>query len=154
MLAVLPSIEHSHKVNVVHRVAAKLVDLFLVIFVALLLPYPLGPLLGFAYSLVADGIPHDKWKGQSIGKKLFGLQVINQVRQEPADLRDSIMRNAPVGVVTFFAIIPLWGWVILTLIGIPLMALEIYLMVKVDTGHRLGDVMGQTDVVSIRSRQQ
>ena len=51
---------------------------------------------------------------------------------------------------TFFAIIPIWGWLILALIGVPLMLMEIYLMLSVETGHRLGDVMGDTEVIQAR----
>ena len=67
--------------------------------------------------------------------------------QRPASIRASILRNAPVGVATFFAIIPVWGWLILGIVGIPLMIMEVYLMATVGTGHRLGDVMGDTEVV-------
>jgi hypothetical protein len=52
-----------------------------------------------------------------------------------------------VGLCTFFAIIPIWGWIILFLVGIPLMAIEIYLLARVETRQRLGDVMADTEVV-------
>ena len=75
------------------------------------------------------------------------LQVVHTLRRQPANARDSVYRNAPVGVATFFALIPVWGWLILCLIGVPLMLMEVYLMVSVETGHRLGDVMGDTEVI-------
>jgi hypothetical protein len=139
---------HSTKVSVSHRVGAKLIDLFFVLLVGSIIPYPLGPLLGFVYSLVGDGMPFKNFRGQSVGKKLMNLQAVRQGDQRPIEWKESILRNAPVGVVTFFAIIPIWGWFILAVVGIPLMALEIYLMLRVDTGQRLGDVMGKTEVVS------
>ncbi|MBY0470664.1 RDD family protein [bacterium] len=135
------------KVFVLNRVVAKVMDLLLVIAVAAILPYPLGPLLGFIYSLLADGLNFGPFQGQSVGKRVLGLKVLNTVRKAPATYRDSALRNAPVGVATFFAIIPVWGWFILFLVGIPLMAMEIYLMLSVGNGHRLGDVMGDTEVV-------
>ncbi len=135
------------KVGVVNRVVAKMIDLVIVIGVAAILPYPLGPLLGFLYSLFADGIHFKGLQGQSIGKRAMGLQVLNVKTGKTATYRDSALRNAPVGVATFFAIIPVWGWLILGLIGIPLMIMEIYLMATVEAGHRLGDVMGDTEVV-------
>lgn len=58
-----------------------------------------------------------------------------------------MIRNAPIGVATFFGIIPFWGWIILVLLGIPLLALEVYLMVTLANGGRLGDVMADTHVV-------
>ena len=118
--------------------------------------YPLGPLLGFAYSLLADGCNLGAFHGQSLGKKLMGLRVYSLLHWplRPASYRDSLLRNAPVGVATFFAIIPVWGWLILGLIGIPMMLMEIYLMASVHTGHRLGDVMGDTEVVEARHGSQ
>lgn len=140
----------SSKVRVINRVVAKLMDLLLVIVVGTLLPRPLGPLLGFAYSLIADGMHFGSFRGQSVGKRIMGLRVIQVYNRKPATLRDSVLRNSPVGVATFFAIIPLWGWLILVLIGLPLMIMEIYLMVTVETGHRLGDVMGDTEVIEFK----
>jgi uncharacterized RDD family membrane protein YckC len=146
MLLALP-ISHQTKVSVLNRVCAKMIDIAIVVVLAAVLPYPLGPLLGFSYSLLGDGMGFWKFQGQSVGKKIMGLRVINYVHDRPANFRDSIFRNAPVGVATFFAIIPVWGWLILGLIGIPLMIMEVYLMLSVETGHRLGDVMGDTEVV-------
>ncbi|OFZ83184.1 MAG: hypothetical protein A2583_01850 [Bdellovibrionales bacterium RIFOXYD1_FULL_53_11] len=139
------------KASITNRIVAKIIDIIIVVAVAVILPYPLGPLLGFIYSILADGMNHGPFKGQSIGKKIMKLQVVS-LKQErmPAGYKDSAFRNAPVGVATFFAIIPIWGWIILALIGLPLMAIEIYLMVRIDTGHRLGDVMGDTEVIEVR----
>ena len=145
------------KASVLHRVFAKAIDFAAVVACAILIPYPLGPLLGFLYSLAADALHLGSPLSQSLGKKLLKLQTVSRVRRgadglrEPCDLKESLFRNAPVGVATFFALIPVWGWLILFLIGIPLMAMEIYLMLSVETGHRLGDVMGDTEVISSRA---
>lgn len=149
MLFVLPASNSALKVSVMNRVIAKVIDLVFVVALAAILPYPLGPLLGFLYSLFADGLPVAGFRGQSIGKKVMKLRVQNAVNRVPASLKESALRNAPVGVATFFAIIPVWGWLILGLIGVPLMIMEIYLMLSVDTGHRLGDVMGDTEVIEL-----
>jgi len=137
--------------TLVNRVVAKSIDIGIVFTLALILPHPLGPLLGFAYSLLADGINRGAFKGQSVGKKLMKLQVVHQSTRKPATFRESALRNAPVGVATFFAIIPFWGWIILALIGLPLMLVEIYLMARVEAGHRLGDVMGDTEVIDLKN---
>jgi uncharacterized RDD family membrane protein YckC len=155
------------KVSVGTRVMAKMVDILLVFAMAAILPYPVGPLAGFIYSLVGDGLRFSKAPGQSVGKRLFKLRTVMTVsrhggepgaggladsetlvrERHPASVRASVLRNAPVGVATFFAIIPVWGWLILGIVGVPLMMMEIYLMITVETGHRLGDVMGDTEVV-------
>ncbi len=138
------------KVQVTYRVAAKAIDFVIVAAAAAVLPYPLGPLMGFAYSVCADGIRWGPFEAQSLGKRIMRLQVVRTKSQEPARLVDSLYRNAPVGVATFFALIPVWGWLILVLVGVPLLLMEIYLMLTVDGGHRLGDVMGDTEVIRRR----
>jgi uncharacterized RDD family membrane protein YckC len=148
MLFLLP-IGQRIKVSVWNRVLAKMIDFILVMTFAVIVPYPLGPLLGFLYSLCADGLNVGPLRSQSVGKKLMKLKVTNRLRKEPAGIRDSVLRNAPVGIVTFFAIIPIWGWIIVALIGLPLMIMEIYLMISVETGHRLGDVMSDTEVLEV-----
>lgn len=152
---VMQTIRHSGvqasavRLKVAHRVFAKLIDLSLVTFLAAFVLYPVGPLMGFLYSLLGDGMQKGPFRGQSLGKKLMGLQVLHTLRQEPANYRDSMFRNAPVGVATFFGFIPVWGWLILGLIGVPLMVIEIYLMLRIEKGHRLGDVMADTEVIEI-----
>lgn len=154
--------------TVVIRIVAKSIDLFLVILISTVLPYPAGPLAGFLYSLFGDGIRFRIRKididfnrnavaplegGQSVGKWLMGLQVRSLVpsrQKQPASWTESLYRNAPVGVATFFALIPIWGWVILALIGIPLMMMEIYLMITVQSHQRLGDVMADTEVIRLK----
>ena len=149
MFIVLP-LSTQVKVSVAHRVVAKLIDLFIVFVLAGILIYPLGPLCGFLYSLFSDGINLGSFRGQSVGKKLMRLQVRSTVSKKPGNWRDSAIRNTPVGVATFFGIIPIWGWLILALLGVPLMIMEIYLMLSVETGHRLGDVMGETEVFEVK----
>ncbi|MBI3542878.1 MAG: RDD family protein [Deltaproteobacteria bacterium] len=136
-------IANTAKVSTLTRCIAKGVDLCVIILLSVVLPYPVGVLLGFGYTLVHDGVH----KGQSLGKWLFQLKVMNLKTNEPCTLRESVIRNAPLGVATFFGIIPFWGWIILVLLGIPLVALEVYLMVTLPNGGRLGDVMGDTHVV-------
>ena len=135
-----------------HRVLAKFVDLFLVMAVAALVPYPVGPLVGFIYSLFADGMPFKNWKGQSIGKRLFNLKVVRIDQEKKPSWVSSLQRNAPVGVATFFALIPIWGWAILLLIGLPMMVIEVYLLVRAPMGQRLGDVMADTKVITVKAQ--
>jgi uncharacterized RDD family membrane protein YckC len=138
------------KVHVVNRVIAKLLDFLIVFALAIGFPYPIGPLLGFIYSILADGVNFKTFHGQSVGKKVMKLEVRSKVRGKPANWRDSILRNTPIGVVTFFAIIPVWGWLILVVIGVPVVLMEIYLMLRGEKGNRLGDVMADTEVIEIK----
>jgi len=139
------------RANPVRRVGAKFVDLAVVMLAAVVVIYPLGPLVGFLYSIFADALPVKGFAGQSLGKRLFRLRAVSMRtdRAPELTLRDSVIRNAPVGVATFFALIPIWGWAILALIGFPLMIVEIYLLVRAPRGQRLGDVMADTEVVEL-----
>lgn len=146
----------SRRANPVRRVGAKFIDLAVVMVLAAAY-YPIGPLLGFLYSILADALPLKGFSGQSLGKKLLKLRAISLRPNgilgkdgKPAlRYRDSLFRNAPVGVATFFALIPIWGWAILALIGFPLMIVEIYLLVRAPRGQRLGDVMADTEVIEL-----
>ncbi|MBS1964126.1 MAG: RDD family protein [Bdellovibrionales bacterium] len=147
----------SRRANPVRRVGAKFIDLAVILGVAAIF-YPVGPLLGFLYSLFADALPVRGFSGQSLGKKLLKLRAVSlkpghsKVGADGAPAltyRDSLFRNAPVGVATFFALIPIWGWAILALIGFPMMIVEIYLLVRAPRGQRLGDVMADTEVVEL-----
>ena len=135
------------RVRPLHRVFAKFIDLFIVMTVAAAVWYPIGPLLGFLYSIFGDALPMKGFAGQSLGKKVFKLKVVSVKDGRDIRWKDSMFRNAPVGVATFFALIPVWGWAILAMIGFPLMIVEIYLLVKAPRGQRLGDVMADTEVV-------
>lgn len=142
------------RVSVMRRVAAKLIDLVIIMAVAGTIPYPVGPVMGFVYSLFADGIHYRKVRAQSFGKQVLKIRVIHAKLHTPTRWKSSALRNAPVGVLIFFALIPIWGWALLLVIGLPLLALEIYLMLSVESGQRLGDVMGDTLVVSAKSKMQ
>ena len=152
----VPSLREEVRANPLRRVGAKFIDLAVVMIVAAMY-YPVGPLLGFLYSLFADALPVKGFSGQSLGKKLLRLRAVSlrpggrvgAYGQPALRLRDSLFRNAPVGVATFFALIPIWGWAILALIGFPLMIVEIYLLVRAPRGQRLGDVMADTEVVEL-----
>ena len=98
----------------------------IVLLAAALLPHVLGPLAGFFYSLFCDSIQIGGWKGgQSVGKKALGIRAINIHSGQPVSFKESALRNAPVGAATFFAIVPVLGWIILFLVGVPLLVMEV-----------------------------
>lgn len=127
------------------RIFAKFIDLLIVLFLAFLWKGGPGSLIGFLYSLIADGLPFRKFTGKSIGKKMMGIEV-NRLSAS-SSLKASVTRNAPVGFVTFLMIIPFWGWILSLLIGIPLGLIEISLMIRADKRQRLGDVMAESVVI-------
>ncbi len=125
------------------RIIAKLIDLFVVLI--LIIPfYPFGVLLALGYLSVSDSLQH----GQSVGKKVIGFRVISLEDASPCSVKQSIIRNLPLTIPLFFSIFPFWGWMISLLIGIPLALLELYFIITLDSGHRIGDVMADTTVMA------
>ncbi len=131
------------------RLIAKGIDLFLALLLSFFF-YPFGILLACTYLTVSDSIQN----GQSVGKKLIGFKVISLIDGAPCTVRQSLVRNLPFLIPLVLAIIPLWGWVISVLLGLPLMGFELYLLVKLDSGHRMGDVMADTSVMANDGTQQ
>ena len=126
-----------------YRLLAKLIDLFIVLLLSAPF-FPLGIILAICYIGVSDSIQ----RGQSVGKKFMGFRVISMEDGAPCSIKQSVIRNLPIIIPLFLAIIPLWGWILATIIGVPLLLLETYLLYKLDTGHRLGDVMADTTVMA------
>jgi uncharacterized RDD family membrane protein YckC len=125
------------------RLVAKAVDFFIVIILSVFL-YPLGILLGIIYLCIADYIQG----GQSVGKKIIGMKVISLEDGEPCSLKQSIKRNLPFIIPVSCLIVPIIGWLFAFFLGTVLVTLEIIILFKLDSGHRLGDVMADTSVVS------
>lgn len=125
------------------RLLAKAIDIFIVLILSIFF-YPLGIILSVIYIGLADSIQ----SGQSVGKKFIGFRVISLEDGSPCSVKQSFIRNLPIIVPLVVSIVPLWGWVLGPLIGLPFMGLEIYLLFKLDSGHRLGDVMADTTVMA------
>lgn len=122
---------------------AKGIDLALVMLLCSLF-YPLSVLAGLIYLCLSDGIG----EGQSVGKRLMGLAVISLEDGSPCSTKQSFIRNLPFAIPIFFTLIPLWGWIFFGILGTSLFFLELYLMYKLDSAHRLGDVMADTTVIA------
>lgn len=125
------------------RLLAKMVDLFIVLILSFLF-YPFGLLLALVYMTFSDSLG----AGQSVGKKLLGFAVISLEDGSPCSLKQSAIRNLPILLPMFFALIPFWGWIISSLLALPLIGFEVYLMLKIESSHRLGDVMADTTVIA------
>lgn len=131
------------KASVVKRILARVVDVLVAWAFTLVLP-PAGILAGLVYLALADALP----KGQSLGKMVFGLEVITQ-DVNPCDLKASAYRNIPFVLVLLFAAIPLLGWILLILAGIPILLIELWLVVADHNGSRLGDRIAGTTVIEL-----
>ena len=132
------------KVARITRLIAKAIDLFIVLIISIFF-YPGGIILGVLYISICDSLH----SGQSVGKKFIGFSVISLDDGEPCSFKQSFVRNLPISVPLIFSIFPIWGWIFSILIAPPLILLEIYLLFKLDSGHRLGDVMADTSVVGV-----
>lgn len=85
-------------------------------------------------------------RGQSIGKRLVGLCVVEDGQGLPCSAKDSFLRNFPFCAAVIFASIPGF-WLFNLLVVIPALGVETYLLFGVDSGTRVGDVLANTRVV-------
>lgn len=136
-------LKSSIKVARVSRLIAKAIDLFIVLILSIFV-YPLGIILSVAYIAISDSLQN----GQSVGKKFMGFAVVSLEDGKPCTVKQSAIRNLPIIIPLGIAIVPIWGWIFSFLIGVPLILLEVYLLYKLDSGHRLGDVMADTSVMA------
>ena len=125
-----------------NRMIGKAIDLVIVLALVSIL-YPAGPLAGLIYILIADGLKG----GRSLGKRVVGLCVKNTNTGRAADFKDSIIRNSTVAFPVLFFMVPIVGWVLWIVIGIPILAMEVYLMTRLEQQARLGDTMADTKVL-------
>jgi hypothetical protein len=135
------------KADLTLRGLARLTDLIIAFAMAKLL-LQAGPPLAALYLLVADGLMH----GQSIGKRIFGVRAMVVPPQpgeapRPAGYRESLLRNAPFGLVGLFYGVTLVGWFLLFVVGLPVVAFEAYMAWSDRLGIRIGDIFADTQVV-------
>ncbi len=124
------------------RLIAKSIDLGLVVVLSFF-AYPWGLALALGYLAVSDSL----FDGQSLGKRIIGFRVVSLEDGRPCGMRQSFVRNLPFLLPIGLAMVPFWGWILCVLLSIPLSFLELYFLFKLDSAHRLGDVMADTTVV-------
>jgi len=104
---------------------------------------PAGVVMALLYILFADGM----LQGQSPGKKIFGVKVVYLPTKSGARHRDSVLRNAPFGLVIILSMMPELGprafFAGLLVIG----SIEALLCLRDKEGIRLGDTWAQTQVI-------
>ena len=126
------------KAHVLNRFIAKAIDGMLVGAASQVIE-PVGWISGLAYALIADGFPG----GQSVGKRLIGLQTVMPRTKEFAGFRESIIRNLPLAFAYLLVPVPYVGW----LLAGGIVVFEALLMIGNERGVRLGDEVAQTQVL-------
>jgi len=128
-----------------NRLNAKAIDL--VIVAALyFLGKTISPALGIIGATVFCALQDGFGVGQSIGKRIIGLRVIENGTGLSCSLRNSALRNLPFVFGILFTSTPLL-WILLIMMTIPSVGLELYLLLTLDSGMRVGDVLGNTQVI-------
>ncbi len=126
------------KAHVLNRFIAKAIDGMLIAAASQVIE-PVGWIAGLAYALIADGFPG----GQSVGKRLIGLQTVVPRTKEFSGFRDSIVRNLPLAFAYLLFPIPYVGW----LLAGAVMSFEALLLIGNEQGIRLGDEIAGTQVL-------
>ena len=126
------------KAHVLNRFIAKAIDGMLIAAASQVIE-PVGWISGLAYALIADGFPG----GQSVGKRLIGLQTVVPRTKEFSGFRESIVRNLPLAVAYLLFPVPYVGW----LLAGAVVAFEALLLIGNEQGIRLGDEVAGTQVL-------
>lgn len=128
--------------SVFNRFIARAIDLLIAVaiyFLGAALWQPLGIGAAALFSCFQDG-----WGvGQSVGKRIVGLRIIDDATGMSGTFRNSLLRNVPFWTAVVFAAVPAL-WVFFIFVSVPLLSLEIYLLLTLESGVRLGDVLGGT----------
>lgn len=104
---------------------------------------PAGMVMACLYLLFADGL----LQGQSPGKKIFGVKVVFLPLRSGARHRDSVLRNAPFGLILILSMMPEVG---LRAFGVGVLligGIEALECLRDPEGIRLGDRWAQTQVI-------
>jgi len=106
-----------------------------------------GGVVALLFLLLADGM----LQGQSVGKRIFGVKVMHVPTRSAARHRDSTLRNAPLGLVVLFGMMPAPLGAACFLAGlVAIGGAEVVRAVREPLGLRLGDEWGQTQVVDAK----
>jgi len=104
---------------------------------------PAGIVVALLYVLFADGM----LSGQSPGKKVFGVKVIHLPTRAAGRYRESVLRNAPFGLVMILFMMPDLGDIAFVAGATVIGGIEAFKVVRDALGMRLGDSWAQTQVV-------
>lgn len=129
------------KASLLLRGGARLVDV-VVAWVLYVSTGPAGIVIALLYVLFADGM----LQGQSLGKKLFGVKVVYLPTGAGARHRDSVLRNAPFGLVIILSMMPELGFKAFVAGAVVIGGIEAVRCWRDRDGVRLGDAWAQTQV--------
>ncbi len=125
------------------RLVAKSIDLA----ISLLFAAFTG-IMGLFFSILYIVLSDSLFEGQSIGKKLVGLRVIDLETGNYCNIKQSIFRNALLALPLIF----FFGGPIGSIIGICLFSavviFEVYLVSKIGSFQRHGDMIANTSVIA------
>jgi len=130
------------KASLVLRGGARLIDLAVAVGLYRVTG-PAGVLVALLYLLFADGM----LQGQSVGKKIFGVKVVYLPTRTPARHRDSVLRNAPFGLVLLLGMMPELGMGAFLAGAMLVGGVEAWKVLRDPLGMRLGDDWAETQVV-------
>ena len=139
------------KTTVFQRISAKGIDLMLLA-ALYFLGNVLFPYLGLFAACLLSSFQDATGVGQSVGKKIIGLRVMDDVTGSSCSFENSFFRNLPLTLFIFLSAFPIcWGFALILVV--PVLILEFYFISTIDTGVRLGDIMGNTLVVEYFEEQ-
>ena len=107
-------------------------------------PGGVGGVASLLFLLLADGMV----QGQSPGKKLFGVRVVYLPTRAFGRYRDSVLRNAPFGLIVLLTMLPEGLGRVAFLAGVTFIGgIEAVKVFREALGMRWGDAWAQTQVV-------
>ena len=137
--------------NPENRLLAKSIDAIIVLvssgFVAWFVPYSLLPALIFFWAYFEL-----MGRGQSPGKWLLGLQLVQTKDGSKPGLYQATLRNMPLICLCVGLLWTGWAATLLLVFGLAWIGLEIYFIVAIESGLRSGDVLGGTRVADYKDQ--
>ena len=105
-----------------------------------------GAVAALIYILFADGL----FRGQSPGKRLFGVKVLRVDLKKSGGFRESVSRNSIFGFIFLLLMLPAYAPQIFAVGVACLGGLELFATLRSPEGRRLGDRWAATQVVDGR----
>ncbi|MCB9094424.1 MAG: RDD family protein [Halobacteriovoraceae bacterium] len=136
----LRSVERTARIA---RLIAKLID-FMLFGLVSFAAFPFGVMVGSLYLLMADSF----MEGESFGKRFIGIRVVDLNEATPCSLKQSVFRNLPLVLPLFLVFVGGFVTFLGLILFIGITSFEVYLILKLDSFHRVGDVIAETTVIA------
>ena len=146
-----PILSGARQAPTYNRLVAKGIDA-LVVFAAYVLVGTFSHLLATVLACIWFAGQDSLGNGQSIGKRIMGVKVVDDFTGLFCTLGASFQRNWFFSLGVLCAAFPAL-WAFLVLIVIPVIVFEIYLMFSLESGTRLGDAVANTLVTEAFEEQ-